>query len=79
MRREYLPPVLNAAAGVGVFVLSVLVGLCIPISRTVGLSLGIALVLWALFHIRSGVTGGIEPKLDVFAQGGPYRFVCHSI
>jgi len=86
MKSEYFPLVLNVASGVAVFVLSVFVELRMPISMGLGLALGIvlvilglAVVLWALFHLRSGITGGIEPKLDAFVRGGPYRFVRHPI
>ena len=86
MKAEHIVPILNAAAGIAVFLLSVFIKLPMPISGSLGKSLGtalaaagVALVLWAFLYLRGRITGSIEPKLHSLVQEGPYRFVRHPV
>ncbi len=42
-------------------------------------SLGMGIVLWAAFYLRSGITGFVTPRTDHLTTAGPYRFVRHPI
>lgn len=84
--REYLPSILNVIAGVGVFLVSLLVELRFPLStktaKPMGLFIvyaGMSLVIWAAVHIKGAFLGEVEPKLEVLVQSGPYRFVRHPV
>jgi len=83
---KYVPPLVNVVAGIAAIALSFLRVLPMPIpeglAKPLGLGLvaaGMALTLWAFVHLRSGITGAIEPKLDSFVQEGPYRYVRHPV
>ncbi len=87
---EYLPAILNAAAGVGVVLLSFLSlwleQLRFPVSteiaRPVGLftiCMGMSLVIWAAAHIKGAFLGEVEPKLNHLVHSGPYRLVRHPV
>ena len=83
---EYLPAVLNVVAAGLVMLVSFLVDLRLPISKSVakpmGFSIvlaGMSLVVWAAIHIKEAFLGEVEPRLEQLVQSGPYRFVRHPV
>ena len=41
--------------------------------------LGMALVVWATFHIRGAISGMVKPRLSELVITGPYRFIRHPV
>ncbi len=85
-KSEFLPAILNVIAAIGVFLISFLLEIRIPIDKEVAKLLGIiivfvgiALVIWSAMHIKGAFFGVVEPKLDVLIKSGPYRFVRHPV
>ncbi|MCF6466071.1 methyltransferase family protein [Clostridium sp. Cult2] len=85
-KNEFLPSILNVIAGIGVFIISFLVEIRVPISTEVAkflglfiVSVGITLVIWSAMHIKEAFFGEVEPKLDVLVKNGPYRFIRHPV
>lgn len=83
---EYTPSILNGVTGVVVILISFFVDLRFPISREIAkplglviVFLGMALVLWATWHIREAFLGEVEPRLEVLVQDGPYRLLRHPV
>ncbi|MDT8307519.1 MAG: isoprenylcysteine carboxylmethyltransferase family protein [Anaerolineae bacterium] len=83
---EYRPALLNVAAAAAVFAISLLIDLSFPLSaqlaKPVGFVVvyaGMALVLWAAYHLRGAFLGEVEPVLDSLVQDGPYRLVRHPV
>ena len=83
---EYLPDILNVVTGVVVVLISFSVELRFQIpkgtAKFLGLFImctGMALFIWAAVHIKKGINGEVEPRLDVLVQDGPYRFVRHPV
>ena len=82
---EYLPGILNVVT-LGVVLISFSVELRFQIPKETAKFLGLfivcagmALVIWAAVHIKRGIDGEVEPRLDVLVQDGPYRFVRHPV
>ncbi len=85
-KNGFLPSVFNVIAGIGVFLISLLVEIRVPISAEVAkflglfiVSMGITLVIWSGMHIKGAFFGEVEPKLDVLVKNGPYRFIRHPV
>jgi protein-S-isoprenylcysteine O-methyltransferase Ste14 len=85
-KNGFLPSTLTALAGIGVFLISLLVEIRVPIRIEVAKSLGIvvvlvgtSLVIWSAMHIKEAFFGEVEPRLDVLVKSGPYRFVRHPV
>lgn len=85
-KNEILPSILNVIAGIGVFLISILVEVRVPIDTVVAKFLGIfivfvgiALVIWSAMHIKGAFFGEVEPKSDILIKSGPYRFVRHPV
>lgn len=83
---EYAPAVLNGIAGIGVLLISFLVDLRVPIplstAKIIGITvvyLGMALVVWAAFHIRGAIRGMVKPRISELIITGPYRFIRHPM
>jgi protein-S-isoprenylcysteine O-methyltransferase Ste14 len=83
---ELLPGLLNLLSATVVLVLSFFVESSFPLAKTTGkplgivlVALGMALVLWAAFHLKSAFLGEVEPRRDELVTGGPYRFVRHPV
>jgi len=63
-KNEFLPSILNVIAGIGVFLISILVEVRVPIDTVVAKFLGIfivfvgiALVIWSAMHIKGAFFG----------------------
>jgi len=85
-KNEYLPAIVNGLAGIGVILISFLVEPRLPIpigtSKMIGIALvylGMALVVWAGFHIKGAIGGMVSPRLDYLVKDGPYRFIRHPV
>lgn len=85
-KNEFLPSILNVIAGIGVFLISFLVEIRIPIDTEAAkffgifiVIVGIVLVIWSAMHIKEAFLGEVEPKLDVLIKSGPYQFVRHPV
>jgi protein-S-isoprenylcysteine O-methyltransferase Ste14 len=83
---EYLPTILNVMTGAGVILITLFLDLRLSLARGVAKPVGIAivyagmaLVVWAAFHIRGAFLGEVEPRLEALVQSGPYRFVRHPV
>lgn len=84
--REYLPPALNAIAGIGVLLISFVVELRFQVNtrlaKQIGIvvvMLGMLLVVWSVYHLREAFLGEVEPIREDIVQGGPYRFIRHPV
>src|SRR5690554_1690016 len=85
-KKEFLPAILNVIAVSGVFFISLLVEIRIPLSQAtakfLGLTIvfaGMVLVIWSAVHIKEAFFGEVEPRLDALIKSGPYRFVRHPV
>lgn len=77
---------MNGLAGIAVLLISFLVELRIPMplsaAKIIGIIvvyLGMALVVWATFHIRGAIRGMVKPRLSELVITGPYRFIRHPV
>jgi protein-S-isoprenylcysteine O-methyltransferase Ste14 len=75
---------MNVLTGLGTLVTGLAVELRLPLPPDVAkllgltvLAVGIGLIAWAVFHIRSAFLGEVEPTVERLATDGPYRFVRH--
>jgi protein-S-isoprenylcysteine O-methyltransferase Ste14 len=79
--------ILNLVAVVLVFYISYLtkLGFSLPENlnrKILGLIivyLGMAIVVWAVWHLRKGIFGGIEPEKNHLVKTGPYKHIRHPV
>jgi len=38
-----------------------------------------AIIIWAVYHLKKGILGGIEPENDVLVKTGPYKCIRHPV
>ena len=86
MVREILPALLTGAAGLAslatAFASRHTITLIPEVTKTAGFVLvyvGMALAVWAGYHLRGGTTGLVTPRTDRLITSGPYRLVRNPI
>lgn len=84
--RDLLPALLSLGAGIAVFFLAGIDEGSLPLPSRTGLVLGwllvaggMALVVWAVAHLRWALLGGVEPHSDRLVTEGPFHLVRHPI
>jgi len=83
-KTELVPAALTGGAGVATLAAALLFRDQVPISkgaaRVIGftvLYLGMALFLWAVFHLKGAIRGLVIPRLHKLVVTGPFRLIRH--
>ena len=82
-----LPGILNGIAAIVVFFISYLtkLGFILPdilnkkILGLIIVYLGMVIVIWAVWHLKKGIFGGIEPENELLIKTGPYKYLRHPV
>jgi protein-S-isoprenylcysteine O-methyltransferase Ste14 len=82
-----LPGILSGVAAIVVFYISYLTksSFILPDilnKKILGLIIvyfGMAIVIWAAWHLKKGIWGGIEPENELLIKTGPYKYIRHPV
>jgi protein-S-isoprenylcysteine O-methyltransferase Ste14 len=82
-----LPGILNGISAIVVLCISYLtkLGFILPDilnKKKSGLIIvywGMAIVIWAVWHLKKGILGGIEPENEILIKTGPYKYIRHPV
>jgi protein-S-isoprenylcysteine O-methyltransferase Ste14 len=82
-----LPGILNGLSAIIVFCISDLtkLGFNLPdilnrkILGIIIVYLGMTIVVWAVYHLKKGILGGVEPENEFLIKTGPYKYIRHPV